>query len=481
MKPEPISKLLERMQLPDLKAAVVSAVQTEEDPEKLVRAYNALHRFEIEDIEKLLEQKLSNKKLLKEVAYRLYNGKPPVENSAFISALEGIFKYGALPVPEIMKNLDYVQSSRESAPGIASQPDVIADSDEVLAVINFILKDFLMYQQPQGGTAVGAGELAFALLMKGGSKLGIGDLDIQGKHVEVKGRQAWLQGQANQGGFKYRGSTYAAKVLTPYIEERAPNLVGTLVPRDFNFNTKNGPRALVEAMTLVEDLEGLVQGYVDILCDWPVNPPENSSFKQPMVRAILEEDWYEMVKNYFMFHYEAYQSAAGWEYLLLFSNTVNPSKIPGVTHDQLILLKTPEDAGKAFEDGKIDLRGSGVSFSPGKDQSKIGADVRSGFSLSLRAEGSESPPDQSPEGKILSQAREIEKLEKALQKVQDRLVGAKESFDSKKAQIDSSQLTPSKEKKALQVLTNYKNALEKIIAERDQLQAEINQKKVELQ
>lgn len=426
-----INFLKEKLSVPELKQSIIANTQASEDPRALVKAYNALSFFDTSSVKEILKTRYVVPETLDRVAKIVARGRPDIENDDFLRILQAIVSEGVIPIPVEGQRIDFIEVSRENTKLLANRLNI--QTEDALQVLDSLIEDLLNDSFPQRGIVVGAGEVLFALLMKGGSKREVGDLTLQGHHVEVKGVGARLVGAADQGGLNGKPSQHGTKLrrlITSYAGREVPSIN---ISTGVNISL-NGPAALREAMPLIANKREFSLKYADILLDVVLRkPPEAEKFKVLLAKAIETESWAALHKAYAMYHYTAYQHAAGWEMLLQFS---------GKNH-QILLTSTAAAFYNAFEQNLSFI--SPFSFSPGTKAE--GGELGGGFSIKVLAPG-ESSAERAEERQAKKSAKDFAKYTAKLDEINKAIAAQEAKLGAVTA--------PSKRAKATEMLAKYK-------------------------
>jgi hypothetical protein len=137
-----------------------------------------------------------------------------------------------------------------------------------------------------------------------------------------------------------------------------------------------------------------------------------------------------------MFHYDAYQTAAGWKKMLIFDEAKH----------LMLLLEKPEDLRKAVEDGAL----KAMPFSFSSVEGKTTAEPQKGWQLYLYE------PGENPEER--KAAAEQAKLNKTRAQLSDKIGKLSQLIEDKEATLES--MPPAKRRKAEEVISRYKTQLE---------------------
>lgn len=424
--------------VPELQAAVIDKAKQTDDSRSLVQALNALDALDIKQLELIVKSKAEVPGLQKDLLKELVNSNQFLENAEYVSLLKKIVEQGLLNIPPVGKRIDYVEEIHKAAAQLA--PTVGISAEEAVEAVDYLQDNLMSMTKPQSGTSVGKGELMFAMFIKGGAKRIVGDLDIDGDDIEVKGTGARMAGSSQQGGVESHSSiglklrAVVKKLVDPAIYERAPVLRQSTA---FNLNIKGCP-ALAEILPMLKEDNkvAFAEAYVDAMMSMAPQAPKNNRFRMPMVEAVLDGNIAELYLNYIMFHYDAYQTAAGWKKMLIFDEAKH----------LMLLLEKPEDLRKAVEDGVLKAMPFGFSSVEGKTT----AEPQKGWQLYLYE------PGKNPEER--KAASEQAKLDKTRAQLSDKIGKLSQLIEDKEATLES--MSPAKRRKAEEVISRYKAQLE---------------------
>ena len=422
-----------------LQKAVIQKAKEVSAPTPLIQALNVLDALDIKQIEQLVSTKAEVPGLRADIVKEVVHSNKALENSEYLSLLAHIVNDGLIAIPAKGIRVNYQEEMHKNAAKLALKIGI--SEGEAIAAVDQLAENLLNMTKPQSGTSVGKGEIMFAMLMKGGAKKVIGDLDINGLDVEVKGIGARMAGSANQGGVESHASTglklraVVKQQLGNDIYDRVPIL---REPSAFNLNIKGCP-ALLAVMPLLKGPSKLkfAKDYVQAMMSMAPQAPRANRFEKPMVEALLDGNSSELFLNYIMFHFDAYQQAAGWKMLLLFDDKSH----------QMILMETPEDLKSAIEKGFVKAMPFGFSSSEEKGTT---AEPQKGWMMYIYAPGS-NPAERAS----ASLASKNTKLKNALEAKIETLKTA----IADKAKAVETISAPAKKAKAIEIMSKYKSQL----------------------
>ena len=435
--------------VPELQAAVIDKAKQTEEPRALVQALNVLDSLDVRQLEAIVASKAEVPGLRKDLLKELLNSNKFLSNTEYVSLIEKIARDGVLELPAVGKRMNYLEDVQKNTRALASGVGI--SPEEAVEAVSLLMDNLLEMTKPQSGTSVGKGELLFAMLIKGGSKRVVGDLDIAGEDIEVKGIGARMAGSSQQGGVQSHSSIgmklreVVKTLVDPAIYERIPALKQSSA---FNLNIRGCP-ALAEILPLLKESNkvNFAEAYVDAMMSMAPQAPKNNRFRSPMISALLEGSIAELYLNYIMFHFDAYQTAAGWKKMLIFDDKKH----------LMLLLEKPEDLRKAVEDGAL----KAMPFSFSSVEGKSTAEPQKGWSLYLYEPGGS--PD---ERKAASEQAKTEKLRAQLM---DKIRRLSQLIAEKEPTI--AKMPPAKKKQAEQVLLRYKSQLEEFKSKLKELMA----------
>ncbi len=424
--------------VPELQAAVIDKAKQTDDSRSLVQALNALDALDIKQLELIVKSKAEVPGLQNDLLKELVNSNQFLENTEYVSLLKKIVEQGLLNIPPVGRRVNYVEEIHEAVRAMA--PTIGISAEEAVEAVDYLQENLMSMTKPQSGTSVGKGELMFAMFIKGGAKRIVGDLDIGGDDIEVKGTGARLAGSSQQGGVESHSSVglklrdVVKKLVDPAIYERAPALRQSTA---FNLSIKGCP-ALAEILPMLKEDNkvAFAEAYVDAMMSMAPQAPKNNRFRMPMVEAVLDGNIAELYLNYIMFHYDAYQTAAGWKKMLIFDEAKH----------LMLLLEKPEDLRKAVEDGAL----KAMPFSFSSVEGKTTAEPQKGWQLYLYE------PGKNPEER--KAASEQAKLDKTRAQLSDKIGKLSQLIEDKEATLES--MPPAKRRKAEEVISRYKTQLE---------------------
>ena len=424
--------------VPELQAAVIDKAKQTDDSRSLVQALNVLDALDIKQLEFIVKSKAEVPGLQKDLLKELVNSNQFLENAEYVSLLKKIVEQGLLGIPAVGRRVNYVEEIHKAVSALA--PTIGISTEEAIEAVDYLQENLMSMTKPQSGTSVGKGELLFAMFIKGGAKRIVGDLDIGGDDIEVKGTGARMAGSSQQGGVESHSSIglklrdVVKKLVDPVIYERAPALRQSTA---FNLNIKGCP-ALAEILPMLKEDNkvAFAEAYVDAMMSMAPQAPKNNRFRMPMVEAVLDGNIAELYLNYIMFHYDAYQTAAGWKKMLIFDEAKH----------LMLLLEKPEDLRKAVEDGLL----KAMPFSFSSVEGKTTAEPQKGWQLYLYE------PGKNPEER--KAASEQAKLDKIRAQLSDRIGKLSQLIEDKEATLES--MSPAKRRKAEEVISRYKAQLE---------------------
>jgi len=426
--------LKEKLTVLELKHSIVVNAEASNDPRALVKAYNALVEFDETKIFEILRPRFEIPSTLERVAKIVARGRPDIENDDFLRMLGAVASAGVIPIPPAGQRINFVAVALENAKLLARDIGVLPEDAE--AVVQAFIDDLLNDSFPQNGIVVGAGEILFALLMKEGSKRAVGDLSLQGRHVEVKGVSARLIGAAGQGGAIGKPSVTGGKIKR-LIAKSIPGIDPELLSMPTSCDVyAGGPPLLVEAMELAspEVVQDLANEIVALMCS-VIAIPAGSPRPKEMVAAMLGKDWLSFRNSYLRLHYEAYSAAAGWQELLVFNGK----------ESILVLTDSSDSFISAVSSGSIAIKP--FSFSSGTKAE--GSELNAGFGVTAMPEGTAVHDTVSGyhSAKLKKERVRAENLRK-LQDIRDRIA----SSEKKVASITA----PAAKKKAQDAIAKLK-------------------------
>ena len=367
-------KLEERRSVPELKQGIVAAVSSNDDPESLVQALNALERLDLETLKALLKDRFEVASTLDRVASTLLYRRPPVENADYLNLLTEIVREGIISADE-NRVINFGQEAFASARALASKLGL--PSEDADMTVKSLFENLLHDSFPQNGIVVGKGEILFALLVKEGSKRLVGDLTIAGAHVEVKGINAKLVGASGQGGLIGGGkpSVVGARIRR-LISIEVPSIDQSLLVLPTALDVyADGPPLLKEVMSKLDEAaaQKIAQQTVELMTSL-VAVPAGSSRPAEMLSALLAKDWLAFRNAYLKLNYEAYAAGAGWDKLLIFNGD----------DYNLLITSSAEEFVAAVMRGEVAIKP--FSFSSGTKAA--GTEFLVGFGMKLLPAGS---------------------------------------------------------------------------------------------
>jgi hypothetical protein len=152
------SFLREKMTVPELKQTIISATQTTNDTETLVKAYNALNKLDVEALRAALKPRFEIPSTLDRVASALESRRPAIENEDYIKLIAAIAQNGVISLQN-GATLNFKDEAIKNCRMLAKPLGIEFSSAD--AVINTLFDNLLYDSFPQNGIVVGAGELLF--------------------------------------------------------------------------------------------------------------------------------------------------------------------------------------------------------------------------------------------------------------------------------------------------------------------------------
>lgn len=346
--------LNEKLSPDQLKSGITQTLQRPDvDSTSLVRAYNILSTGgRPGETEQQLAERVCVHfpEATREVAGMLNTVSNHFDPEDWSTMLHYLLEHGLCSLPKPGTKVNLVEQAYKNVSNLAKQSN--SDPADFQAMVYALLTTFMEHNKPLGGVAVGKGELFYALILPGGRKGAVGDVEIETKsgslEVEVKGPGARLAGNTKAGGVRgfldqHKG---LAQTLGGYLraagEEKAAKDVESYETSGTGFNvTTKGPALLNKYAALIpeEVRPSLAKDYVAIMASsWGVvygtdefggikgiqsiDPYKNygkdyvRKYLAAMMLDIIELRTEELHKSLCGFAFAAYQWADRWDVLL---------------------------------------------------------------------------------------------------------------------------------------------------------------------
>lgn len=253
------SRVQEKMSPDELKHGITQTLQQPDlNSTSLVRAYNILSTGgQPSELEKRLAQRVSVHfpDAIPEIAGMLNDISNHFDPEDWSTLLSHAIAHGLCTLPPPGKRVDLVEEAYANASKLAQQ--VGSDPEDFQAIVYAILQVFMEHNKPLNGVAVGKGEIFYALLLAGGRKGAVGDVEVatgdSSIEVEIKGPGARLKGNTKEGGVQgfldqHKG---LAKTFGGYLraagEEKAAKAVENQETSGNGFNVTGTGVALLKA------------------------------------------------------------------------------------------------------------------------------------------------------------------------------------------------------------------------------------------
>lgn len=316
---EQTNRIQERMSVDTLKTAIVQNVQKVSDPIILQKTYNVLAGSTLSPyFKEQLVLKFPSATLLGLVESELLRVSQSIDPVTWTKILNAMFTKGLLPASlqkgRVENYEDLLRAKIGEIRGIGAE-EAQQVGDELLKLVKY---------KTDLKPALGDGEIFFALMLPGGGKRSVGDLDLNGVEIEIKAQMARLKGDSKQGGFT-SGTTIARSCLAvidkyakKYRLALRPTLSSLAVAADgipLFMNDAKAAKLLSDPAFRSEYVEAMNTVYASPeTCDRAIRK------YTPRLEKALEiafKDPGAFWRTWVSSNFEAYKEASGWQGMIL--------------------------------------------------------------------------------------------------------------------------------------------------------------------